>query len=162
MKKCCPKLPIAFLLVFILGAFFYYQYSFTALSKVDFREDTFYSYKDGVVDLFAPGALEYQLCFYNSYMPESRTFFGQSFKDNAQKILAIDFYQQGKGELAGDFGENFIEMRIPTNLMLKLIHTFSLKTLPRCFLIKQDKKNNAQYAYLKEFGFYQLINFKEK
>lgn len=160
--KCCPKLPIAFIIVFVFGAFFYYQYSFSSVSKIHFGEDSFYQYKDGMVDVFVPKDLKYQLCFYSSFMDQSQEFLDKNFKPSL-KLLAIDFYQQGSYKTKDSSKkEAFIEVRISSNTMLKLIHSFNLKYLPQCFIIAQSPKDSMQYTHLKDFGLYKIINFREK
>ncbi|EEO25296.1 hypothetical protein [Helicobacter winghamensis] len=156
MKKCCPKLPIAFIIVFIVSAFIYYQYSFTSLLKIDFTQDSFYSYTQEGVSLFVPESKRYNLCIYNGFLKEQEAFLQRQL-GNGIPLLAIDFYQQGQNIFKE---KNFNLIRISSSLMLKLIHGFNLKTLPQCFIIKQDIKNPMQYTHLKDFGFYKVINFK--
>ena len=156
MKKCCPKLPIAFIIVFALGAFFYYQYYFTSTAKIDFTKDSFYTQLGDSVSLFIPESQRYNLCVYNSFLKESEDFLQKNLQ-NGIPLLAIDFYQQGENIFKE---KNFNLIRISSSLMLKLIHGFNLKALPQCFIIKQDTKNPMQYTHLKDFGFYKVINFK--
>ncbi|WP_299548594.1 hypothetical protein [uncultured Helicobacter sp.] len=156
MKKCCPKLPIAFIIVFVVGAFIYYQYSFTSTTKINFTQDTFYTYTQNGVSLFMPESKRYNVCIYNSFLKEQEEFL-QKQSENGIPLLAIDFYQQGQNIFKE---KNFNLIRVSSSLMLKLIHGFHIKTLPQCFVITQDTKNPMQYTHLKDFGFYKIINFK--
>ena len=74
--------------------------------------------------------------------------------------MAIDFYQQNQE--TQKHIPNLVELKISSNLMLKLIHEFDLKVLPQCFLLKQESKDSKLYIHLKENGIYKLVNFKEK
>lgn len=155
MKKCCPKLPIAFIIVFVVGAFIYYQYSFTSTIKIDFTQDSFYVYAQDGVDLFTPESKRYNLCVYNSFLKEQEVFLQEQLQYGIP-LLAIDFYQQGQNIFKE---KNFNLIRISSGLMLKLIHGFNITALPQCFIVKQDKENPMQYTHLKDFGFYKFINF---
>ncbi|MCI5968968.1 hypothetical protein [Helicobacter sp.] len=156
MKKCCPKLPIAFVIVFVVGAFVYYQYTFTSVVKIDFTQDSFYIDTQDGMDLFSPKSERYNICFYNSFL-KSQEVFLQKQLQNGIPLLAIDFYQRGENLFKE---KNFKLVRISSSFMLKLIHGFNIRTLPQCFIIKQDVKNPMQYTHLKDFGFYKVINFK--
>lgn len=154
MKGCCPKLPIAFIIVFAVGAFLYYQYSFTSTAKIDFSKDSFYVVVENGVSLFAPDNSRYKICFYSSFVQEHLEFLEKNV--GAIPLLAVDFYQQRNFST-----QNIKEIRIASALMLQLIHTFNIKALPQCYVIKQDSKYPMQYRHLKDFGFYKVINFKE-
>ncbi|MDE5926331.1 MAG: hypothetical protein K2G68_06445 [Helicobacter sp.] len=158
MKKCCPGLPIAFIVVFAIGAFLYYQYAFTSVSKINFNEDSFYQYQENTMSLFEPKSSQYKLCFYTSFTPQSTEFLRKNIQENLI-LLALDLYQQG--ENAKKDVHNLIELRISSALMLKLIHEFDVRTLPQCFLLNQESKNSKLYISLKESGIYKLVNFKE-
>ena len=74
MKGCCPKLPIAFIIIFAVGAFIYYQYSFTSTAKIDFSKDSFYVVVENGVSLFAPENSRYKIFFYSSFVQEHLDF----------------------------------------------------------------------------------------
>ncbi|MBX7490888.1 hypothetical protein [Helicobacter turcicus] len=156
MKKCCPKLPIAFFIAFMVGAFVYYQYSFTSTIKINFTQDSFYTYTKEGVSLFMPESQRYNVCIYNSFLKEQEAFLQKQLQ-NGIPLLAIDFYQQGQNIFKE---KNFKLVRISSSLMLKLIHGFNIRALPQCFIMKQDAKNPMEYTHLKDFGFYKVINFK--
>lgn len=158
MKKCCLGLPIAFVVIFVIGAFLYYQYSFTSVSKINFNEDSFYQQESGAMNLFVPQTSQYKLCFYSSFATKSEEFLFQNMQQNLT-LLAIDLYQQGQNSKNG---ENLVELKISSALMLKLIHEFDVRALPQCFVLKQDSKDSKIYTHLKENGIYKLLNFKEK
>ena len=157
MKKCCPGLPLVFVIVFIVGAFLYYQYSFTSTSKINFNEDSFYQKQDDSISLFVPQSSRYKLCFYSSFTPNFIEFLTKNTQESP--TLAIDFYQQGQ-EMQKHI-KNLIELKISSTLMLKLIHEFDVKILPQCFIVKQDSKDSKLYTYLIENGIYKLVNFRE-
>lgn len=140
----------------MVGAFIYYQYSFTSMIKIDFTQDSFYTDTNGSLSLFTPESKHYNLCIYNSFLKEQEDFLQKNLK-NEIPLLGIDFYQQGQNIFKE---KNFNLVRISSTLMLKLIHGFNIKTLPQCFVIKQDDKNPMQYTHLKDFGFYKVMNFK--
>lgn len=154
MKKCCPGFPIAFIIVFAVGAFLYYQYSFTSISKIHFDQDSFYEEKDGAINLFEPMSKKYQLCFYSSYTPKWKEFLEGKIEQN-ESILAIDMYQLGHN----DFKE-IIDLKVSSGVMLKLIHEFDIRAFPQCFLIKQNQENLMLYERVKDKGIYKLLNFK--
>ncbi|AWI34048.1 hypothetical protein LS72_004325 [Helicobacter apodemus] len=154
MKKCCPGFSIAFIIVFAVGAFLYYQYSFTSVSKIYFNQDSFYEEEDGEVNLFEPMSEKYQLCFYSSYMPKWEEFLKSKIKQN-ESILAIDMYQLGQNN-----SKEIIDLKVSSGVMLKLIHEFDIRMLPQCFLIKQNQENLMLYQRVKNKGIYKLLNFK--
>ncbi|WP_104722260.1 hypothetical protein [Helicobacter mesocricetorum] len=154
MKKCCPGFPIAFIIVFAVGTFLYYQYSFNSISKIYFNQDSFYQEKNGEISLFEPMSEKYQLCFYSSYMPKWKEFLEGKIEQN-ESILALDMYQLGQN----DFKE-IIDLKVSSGLMLKLIHEFDIRTFPQCFLIKQNQENLMLYERVKNNGIYKLLNFK--
>lgn len=161
--KCCPKFPLAFIIVFAFGAFFYYQYSFTSSAKVNFS-DSFYQYKNNSLDIFTPQDVAYNLCFYSGISADSKVFLEKKLKDDLV-VLGIDFYggaleSRGVESFLNNFS-NFVNLRVGSTLMLKLIHSFNLESLPKCYKITQSKDNAKEYIYLKEFGFYKVVNIKE-
>lgn len=159
MKKCCPGLPIAFVVIFAVGAFLYYQYSFTSVSKINFNEDSFYQTQEDVMSLFVPQSPQYKICFYSSFAPKSTELLAQNMQENLI-LLAIDLYQQGQN--AQENIPNLVELKISSTLMLKLIHEFDVRVLPQCFILKQDDKDSKLYTHIKENGVYKLVNFKGK
>lgn len=159
MKKCCPGLPLAFVVIFVVGAFLYYQYSFTSVSKINFSEDSFYQKQEDSINSFEPQDSQYKLCFYSSFSPNSTDFLTKNIQETPI-LLAIDFYQQNQE--TQKYIPNLVELKISSNLMLKLIHEFDLRVLPQCFLLKRESKDSKLYIHLKENGIYKLMNFKEK
>lgn len=159
MKKCCPGLPLAFVVIFVIGAFLYYQYSFTSVSKINFSEDSFYQKQEDSISLFEPQDSQYKLCFYSSFSQNSADFLTKNIQETPI-LLAIDFYQQNQE--TQKHIPNLVELKISSNLMLKLIHEFDLRVLPQCFLLKRESKDSKLYIHLKENGIYKLMNFKEK
>lgn len=158
MKKCCPGLPIIFVVIFVISAFLYYQYSFTSVSKINFNEDSFYQKEEDAVNLFIPKFPQYKLCFYSSFTLKSAEFLAQNMQQDIV-LLMIDLYQQGQNSQINK--QNLIELKISSTLMLKLIHEFDVRALPQCFILKQDRKDSKLYTHLKENGIYKLVNFKE-
>lgn len=153
MKKCCPGFPIAFMIVFIIGAFLYYFYSFKSIAEIDFGKDVFYQTKGEEISLFEPKATKYQLCFYSSYIPKWEETL--ALKQNIP-LLALDIYQQGEIQKHSVFN-----LKVSSEILLKLIHNFNLRDLPKCFIIAQDKENSMVYRYLRDDGIYKVLNFNK-
>lgn len=157
MKKCCPSFPIAFIIVFALGAFLYYQYSFRAVSKINFKENGFFIQKDDKgIEYFEPKDLEYQLCFYSSHQENWKDFLNQQSKDYQNKILAVDLYQSG---IIQD--NKIVNLKVGSHGLLELINRFEIKKVPICFKIKQNKEKKELYEKPKENGVYKLFNFQK-
>lgn len=154
MKKCCPGVPIAFILVFAIMILVYYRYSFSAVSKIDFSLDTFYENNQDKIDLFTPKSKSYNLCFFSSSMENYENFLIKN--SNKEKVLAIDFYQ-----MANIDNKQITNIKIGSQLMLKLIFEFDIRKLPQCFIINANKENNMLYERLRDDGFYKLINFRK-
>ena len=140
----------------MVGAFIYYQYSFTSTLKIDFTKDAFYVDEQGGLSLFIPDSERYNICMYSGFMRNQGSFFQSQLHDEIP-ILGIDFFSQEEKIFKE---KNFKLVRISSNLMLKLIHGFNIKTLPQCFIVKQDIKNPMQYMHVKDFGFYKVVNLK--
>ena len=157
MKKCCPGFPIAFIIVFAIMIFIYYRYSFLSVSKIDFSVDSFYVSDNKKIDLFIPKDKNYNICFFSSHMESYKEFLSKNLESNKANILAIDFYQ-----LANNQNDRIIDLKIGTNLMLKLIFEFDIRDMPKCFTIETNAKNKMIYERYKDNGFYKLINFRKE
>ena len=156
MKKCCPGFPIAFIVVFVVGAFLYYYYSFSAVAEVDFKNNSFYATNNQKMFLFEPKDKEYKMCFFSSYVPKWQEALELKSKKTKLTVLAVDLYQQGES-----YASNVINLKVSSEVMLSLVHKFELKAIPRCFIIKQDKENLILYRHLKSSGIYKILNFKQ-
>ncbi|MDA3967514.1 MULTISPECIES: hypothetical protein [Helicobacter] len=157
MKKCCPGFPIAFIIVFAIMIFLYYRYSFLSVSHINFSIDSFYASKNDKLELFIPKDKSYNLCFYSSYIESYKDFLAKNLQSNNANILAIDFYQ-----LANNDDNRIVDLKISTNLMLKLIFEFDIKDMPKCFNIEANADNKMIYKSYKNDGFYKLINFRKE
>lgn len=156
MKKCCPGFPIAFIVVFVVGAFLYYYYSFNAVAEVDFKKTSFYATQQQEMSLFEPKEKQYKMCFFSSYLPQWQEFLETESQSTKTTLLALDLYQQGESEK-----NNVINLKVSSEGMLSLIHKFDIKAIPQCFILTQDKENLILYRYLKSNGIYKLLNFKQ-
>ena len=158
MKKCCPAFPIAFVIIFAVGAFIYYQYSFSAISKIDFSQFPFYYAKEKEVVLFEPKKKQYQLCFFSSNQERGMDFLKeQQIKNPKEEILAVDLYQKDEKQTEG-----IVFLRIGSKTLLGLIHQFELRDVPQCFFIRQSEESPMLYQRPKEIGIYKLLNFKQQ
>ncbi|CAM2852685.1 hypothetical protein [Helicobacter burdigaliensis] len=156
MKKCCPSFPIAFIVIFAIGAFLYYQYSFSSVLKINFKENGFFIQKEKEIEFFEPKELEYHLCFYSSHQENWKEFLIQQSKKYQNKILAIDLYQNGNIQ-----DNKIVNLKVSSRGLLNLINGFEIKQVPLCFALKQNKENPYSYEKLKENGIYKLLNFKK-
>ncbi|RAX57783.1 hypothetical protein CCZ01_04875 [Helicobacter monodelphidis] len=123
--------------LFCAAAYFYFQFSYSRLVKVDFNEWVLYT-SEG---LFTPQSDRYVIIFYSSNVQEQLRFVQNLEIIEKDPIIAIDFYQNR--ELPSQNGR--IYATSSANTILNYLLRFKVTQLPTLVSIEREKGVGQQF-----------------